>query len=46
MVEAVEVDVVDKSDRDILNKMLKGGLPVDVVNNIIIAKLSKVRRGR
>jgi hypothetical protein len=26
--------------------MLKGGLPVDVVNNIIIAKLSKGRRGR
>jgi len=44
LVEVVGVDVADKTDRDILNKALKGGLPADVVNNVIISHLSKRRK--
>ncbi len=41
LVEVVDVDVAEKSDRDILNKMLKGCCPADIVNNVIMAKLMK-----
>ena len=37
--EVVDVDVAEKSDRDILNKMLKDGSPADIVNKVIITKL-------
>ena len=46
LVEVVDVDVAEKSDRDILNKMLKDGSPADIVNKVIITKLLKGRRGR